>query len=82
MGPGYKYFGAAKSLPGVKELFQKPVVKKARRTRKEMLSLVDSDYYGYRDDDDGILVKVEKAAEVELREEVTKTCVLICMSTL
>ena len=31
-GPQYKYFGAARNLPGVKELFEKPKAqKKARR---------------------------------------------------
>ncbi|KAM0030512.1 putative pre-mRNA-splicing factor Isy1, helix hairpin bin domain superfamily [Helianthus debilis subsp. tardiflorus] len=36
-GPGYRYFGAAKKLPGVKELFEKPpedVVEEERRVRE------------------------------------------------
>lgn len=32
-GPGYRYFGAAKKLPGVKELFEKPPELRKRRTR-------------------------------------------------
>jgi hypothetical protein len=28
-----------------------------------MYKLIDPDYYGYRDEDDGVLVKVEAAAE-------------------
>ena len=33
-----------------------------------MYSLVDADYYGFRDDDDGVLEKVEAVAELELRK--------------
>lgn len=32
-GVGYKYFGAAKTLPGVRELFDKPPKPKKRRSR-------------------------------------------------
>lgn len=70
-GPGYKYFGVAKNLPGVKELFQKPAQKKARRTRKEMFSSINADYFGYRDEDDGVLLEVERESEVAVREEVS-----------
>ncbi|XP_026481710.1 pre-mRNA-splicing factor ISY1 homolog [Ctenocephalides felis] len=60
---GYKYFGAAKELPGVRELFEKepPVV--PRKSRAELMKDIDADYYGYRDDDDGILMPIEKEAE-------------------
>lgn len=30
-GPGYRYFGAAKQLPGVKELFEKEAPKQVRQ---------------------------------------------------
>lgn len=32
-GAGYRYFGAAKNLPGVKELFEKEAVKAPKRSR-------------------------------------------------
>lgn len=32
-GPGYRYFGAAKKLPGVRELFEKPPELRKRRSR-------------------------------------------------
>ena len=32
-GAGYRYFGAAKLLPGVRELFEKPAQPKRRRSR-------------------------------------------------
>lgn len=50
-GGGYKYFGAAKDLPGVKELFQEGPPPKKRRTRAEMYEHVTPDYYGFRDDE-------------------------------
>ena len=57
---GYKYFGAAKDLPGVRELFEKEPTKASRKTRGELARNVDADYYGYRDDDDGVLVPLEQ----------------------
>ena len=63
-GPSYKYFGAAKNLPGVKELFEKPKpAKKARRTKHEILRSIDADYFGYRDEDDGVLLMAEEEAD-------------------
>jgi len=59
-GSTYKYFGAAKNLPGVKNLFYQPrTTPVVKRTRGEMYRGVDADYYGWRDDDDGLLVKLE-----------------------
>ena len=69
---GYKYFGAARDLPGVKELFMRkrkdasvPIItcywlifsapKASRKTRGELAKNVDADYYGYRDEDDGVI---------------------------
>jgi len=60
---GYKYFGAAKDLPGVRELFEPDVSQAPKKTRGELMRDVDADYYGYRDDDDGILEPLEREAE-------------------
>jgi len=60
---GYKYFGAAKDLPGVRELFEGDAPTNTKRTRAELMRDVDSHYYGFRDDDDGILVPLEVAEE-------------------
>lgn len=64
---GYKYFGAAKNLPGVKELFEAPTKKAVRRTRHQMNLHIDSGYYGFRDEEDGVLLKVEAEAEEKMR---------------
>jgi pre-mRNA-splicing factor ISY1 len=63
----YKYFGAAKNLPGVKELFEAPVTKAVRRTRHQMNLHIDSGYYGFRDEEDGVLLKDEAEAEQQLQ---------------
>ncbi|XP_046386329.1 pre-mRNA-splicing factor ISY1 homolog [Ischnura elegans] len=60
---GYKYFGAAKDLPGVRELFEQEPPLPPRKTRAELMKDIDADYYGYRDDDDGILIPLEQEAE-------------------
>ncbi|KAL5515172.1 hypothetical protein EMCRGX_G000302 [Ephydatia muelleri] len=60
---GYKYFGAARDLPGVRELFDKPPAKASRKTRGELSRNVDADYYGYRDEDDGVIVPLEQEVE-------------------
>lgn len=69
---GYKYFGRARELPGVKELFEdlqakpKADAKKdeERKLRAEMRKNVDADYYGYnRDEEDGTLLAYERLKE-------------------
>ncbi|ORM41566.1 Pre-mRNA-splicing factor ISY1 -like protein [Babesia sp. Xinjiang] len=66
-GGGYKYFGAAKNLPGVRELFEKQESDQRRVdtyvTRAELYRKINPDYYGFRDDEDGSLSAVE--AELE-----------------
>lgn len=71
-GKGYRYYGAAKKLPGVRELFSRAAPERQKRTRFEMMKGIDADYYGYRDDDDGILEPLEVAAESERLEALTQ----------
>jgi pre-mRNA-splicing factor ISY1 len=77
---GYKYFGRARELPGVKELFEdlkpkdKPDAREAGRLRAEMRKNVDADYYGYnRDEEDDVLLEYERRKEVEAVENVAKS---------
>ena len=75
--PGYKYYGAAKDLPGVRELFQAQEEednidlqhKQKRRLRSEIYKNITPDYYGFRDDEDGILAKLEDERSKVLIEE-------------
>ena len=60
---GYKYFGAARDLPGVRELFETDTPDQPKKTRAELMKDIDAAYYGFRDDDDGILVPLEIEAE-------------------
>ncbi|KAK6107471.1 Isy1-like splicing family protein [Brugia malayi] len=71
-GKGYKYFGAAKDLPGVRELFEKVGIDESRKNRMELIKFLDADYYGYMDDDDGLLVPLEMDAEIKARSQIQK----------
>ncbi|GIX63329.1 RAB43, member RAS oncogene family protein [Babesia caballi] len=66
-GGGYRYFGAAKTLPGVRELFEKQENDRLHVdtyvTRAELYRKINPDYYGFRDDEDGQLTAAEAAAE-------------------
>jgi len=67
----YYYFGAAKDLPGVRELFEKVQLDRSanNKNRAELYSQINADYYGYRDDEDGLLQKLEMAAEKKVRQQ-------------
>ncbi|XP_051249771.1 pre-mRNA-splicing factor ISY1 homolog isoform X6 [Dicentrarchus labrax] len=71
---GYKYFGAARDLPGVRELFEKEPAPALRKTRAELMKEVDAEYYGYRDEDDGVLLPLEMEYEKQGR-----SCVCVCV---
>lgn len=67
---GYKYFGAAKDLPGVREILSQPPPSQPRKTRAELMVNIDAAYYGYRDEDDGVIVPFEKETERKAVEAV------------
>lgn len=71
---GYKYFGAAKDLPGVREIFEAEVVPEApRKTRKQLFKNIQPDYFGWRDEEDGMLLLAEQRAEHEaVQKEVAR----------
>jgi len=60
---GYRYFGAARELAGVKDLFHQPAVEPPKKTRLDLYKLANADYYGFRDDEDGRLEELERVAE-------------------
>lgn len=55
-------------MPGVRELFEQEPPLPPRKTRAELMKDIDADYYGYRDDDDGILEPLERKAEEEYQK--------------
>ncbi|KAK5127864.1 NineTeen Complex (NTC) component [Meristemomyces frigidus] len=74
-GKGYRYFGRAKELPGVKELFEAATRKPEKEERKggemrhDLRVKVDAGYYGYNlDEEDGTLLQYEAQKEKEAFE--------------
>ncbi|WDK18098.1 Isy1-like splicing family protein [Colletotrichum graminicola] len=77
-GKGYRYFGRARDLPGVKELFEaakaKATDEKPLETRDDLRKQVDAAYYGYApDEEDQELLAYELAKEEEAFEHMSKT---------
>ena len=60
---GYRYYGRAKTLPGVKELFEHAAKIQEKMTPEEMNQRADFDYFGFRDEDDGALLSYESARD-------------------
>jgi hypothetical protein len=59
-GPSYRYFRVMKFLPDVKELLNKSPEVKNKRCSYDIYKIIDaSSYYGYMNDEDDILEKVE-----------------------
>jgi hypothetical protein len=82
-GTGYRYFGRAKDLPGVKELFEQAKRKATGKmqdvegggpTRGELMARgLDAGYYGYNlDEEDGTLLAYEAKREREAFDNMLK----------
>ncbi|XP_014281687.1 pre-mRNA-splicing factor ISY1 homolog [Halyomorpha halys] len=70
---GYKYFGAARQLPGVRELFEQAPPPPPHKTRGELMRDIDASYYGYMDDEDGIIIPLEEIEETKaIKKAVTE----------
>ena len=67
-----RYFGRARELPGVKELFESSKPKapdKSLESRADLRRQVDASYYGYNlDEEDGTLLAYEAEKEKEAFE--------------
>jgi pre-mRNA-splicing factor ISY1 len=66
---GYKYWGAAKDLPGVRELFAIQVPNAPRKSLNEIYRKINYEYYGFKDEEDEKLLEDEKQAEEILMKE-------------
>ncbi|CAH8566499.1 unnamed protein product [Dicrocoelium dendriticum] len=62
---GYRYYGAARDLPGVRELFEEEPQPVPRKSRGELMKMIDVSYYGNCDEDDGVIVPQEAVYEPE-----------------
>ncbi|PGH03127.1 pre-mRNA-splicing factor isy1 [Helicocarpus griseus UAMH5409] len=81
-GKGYRYFGRARELPGVKEMFEAAARKQRRGGEEEdagggrgdiLRRNVDAAYFGYGlDEEDGTLLEYERLKEMEAFEEMLK----------
>lgn len=77
-GKGYRYFGRARGLPGVKEMFEAATqrakeeregAKDGRQVNEMARKQVDAGYYGWnRDEEDGTLLAYEAKKEKEARD--------------
>ncbi|KAJ0123059.1 hypothetical protein N8I77_010140 [Diaporthe amygdali] len=79
---GYKYFGRARELPGVKELFEAAAKARADgredgkplEARDDLRKIVDAAYYGYAPgEEDDELLAYEQAKEAAAFENLAKT---------
>ena len=73
-GPTYRYFGAAKDLPGVKELLEKQQEKirsmhRKKRGPNEIYRHVNQAYFGWKDEEDGVLLELEEDAFQKHKQE-------------
>jgi pre-mRNA-splicing factor ISY1 len=64
----YRYYGVAKDLPGVKEHLEKEARAKNKVKRSDIHKSLTPDYYGWRDEEDGVLLELEAEASEELQK--------------
>lgn len=65
---GYKYFGAARTLPGVRELFEEAAAAPVKASAAALTARVDPAYFGYCDQHEvERLEQAEAVAEAEAR---------------
>ena len=64
----YRYYGAAKNLPGVRELIEamNSNTGRSKRVIPEHHECLNPDYFGYRDENDSELLRLEAIAEEAL----------------
>ena len=65
---GYRYFGAAKDLPGVKEIYKREIPIAPVRTSAQIRRCIDEGYFGDQETEDKELLEEEKLEEDAKRE--------------
>ena len=66
---GYKYFGAAKDLPGVRELFVQERPNAPRKSKLDLYRRINFEYYGLDQQEDLEMLKQEEEYEKEQVEK-------------
>ncbi len=66
---GYKYFGAAKDLPGVRELFQREIPAVPNKHKSDLFKNISYNYYGFLGEEDKEMREEEKRVEEEERKK-------------
>jgi pre-mRNA-splicing factor ISY1 len=67
---GYRYYGAAKDLPGVRELFERQqLLQQKKRHRGDLYKRITPDYYGWREEEDGVLLELEQKVSKCLKDK-------------
>jgi pre-mRNA-splicing factor ISY1 len=84
---GYRYFGVAKDLPGVAEELEKQEAMRNKKRgggdRSEGRQGITPDYYGWRDEEDGVLLELEEEATNKIvSSKKSKTIQVIDMETI
>ena len=70
---GYRYFGAAKNLPGVAELFVNKPKENAKKSYMDMYKGIDLDYYGLDNCDDENEESEKNKEEIEKEEKMMES---------
>ncbi|PVV02390.1 hypothetical protein BB560_003162 [Smittium megazygosporum] len=71
---GYKYFGRARDLPGVRELLSNQTAKEKKQTKADLYKNINAQYYGYNDEDaDGELLDYEERVSKKQLEWLSKS---------
>ena len=65
---GYRYFGRAKDLPGVRESFTHRSASIVKKQRGNVYKYITPDYYGLREDEDEALLEAEEEASNNRRQ--------------
>lgn len=69
---GYKYFGAAKDLPGVRELFYRETLPAIKRNINDLHAQINYEYYGLMRDGNDYLKPYEDQQSEEDRDEAVR----------
>ena len=65
---GYRYYGATKDLPGVKELFEVLPLPPKQKSGAQLMKSLDANFYGYRLEDDDDILLDEQEMENKVRD--------------